>query len=339
MKGDNLEVLKILRETYLRKVKIIYIDPPYNTGKDWIAYNDSYSMEIEEYSAIDGSYDDSGNRLRQNLRSNGRFHTNWLNSIYGTLLLARDFLKDDGYIFISIDENEYPNLRKIMDDEVFGETNYIGDLVWESTTQPTNAGSAKYSLQRKTEMILIYAKDKNKASQFVLKKLGVNYNYPHEGKYGRCRLEIIEKSDSGSYNRESMKFKIMGHEPRPGKRWQIGEETARQLEKNGKIEIQNNQVYKAVYPEDEINKESLEPFWSLLKSSEVGTAQSGKKELNEILGFSSGFDTVKPTKLIKRLLEYVGDNGIVMDFYSGSATTGQAVLDYDLEHNANYQFL
>ena len=146
-------------------------------------------------------------------------------------------LRDDGLIFVSIDEREYPNLRKIMDDDIYGESNYIGDLVWESVTQPVNAGDAKYSLQKKTEMILIYAKDKNKVSRFTLRNLGISYNYPDDGKHGKCRFEIIEKSDSGSYNRESMKFKILGQDPLPGKRWQIGEQLARQLEKEGKFDV------------------------------------------------------------------------------------------------------
>ena len=339
IEGDNLEVLKILRETYFGKVKIIYIDPPYNTGKDWFSYNDNYSMCRSDFERIDGSLDDDNNRLRENTRSNGRFHTNWLNSIYPVLMISKTMLRDDGLIFISIDEREYPNLRKIMDDDIYGESNYIGDLVWESVTQPVNAGDAKYSLQKKTEMILIYAKDKNKIDRFTLKKLGISYNYPDNGKHGKCRFEIIEKSDSGSYNRESMKFKILGQDPLPGKRWQIGEQLARQLEKEGKVEIVNGRVKRAVYPEDEINKESLEPFWSLLKSSDVGTAQSGKKELNDLFGFSVGFDTVKPVTLLKRILEYVGTEGIVLDFYSGSGTTGQAVIEINKELDCNFQYI
>ncbi|MDD7424758.1 MAG: site-specific DNA-methyltransferase [Candidatus Methanomethylophilaceae archaeon] len=339
IEGDNVKVLKVLRETYLGKIKVIYIDPPYNTGKDWISYDDDYSMSNSEYEKIDGSFDEENNRLRENTRSNGRFHTNWLNSIYPVLMLSKNMLRDDGLIFVSIDEREYPNLRKIMDDDIYGESNYIGDLVWESVTQPVNAGDAKYSLQKKTEMILIYAKDKNKVSRFTLRNLGISYNYPDDGKHGKCRFEIIEKSDSGSYNRESMKFKILGQDPLPGKRWQIGEQLARQLEKEGKIEIVNGRVKRAIYPEDEVNKESLEPFWSLLRSSEVGTAQSGKKELNDLFGFSVGFDTVKPVTLIKRILEYVGNEGIVLDFYSGSGTTGQAVMEINSELNCDYRYI
>lgn len=333
IEGDNLDVLKLLRETYLGKVKMIYIDPPYNTGNDFV-YNDDFAESADEYLDRSGQFDEDGNRLVQNTESNGRFHTDWLNMIYPRLKIAKDLLSDDGVIFISIDEHEYASLKQISD-EIFGNSNYFGDLTWESTTQPINAGNAKFGLQKKTESILFYAKQKNNINGFILKEIDSNLSYPHKGKYGDCRFEIIEKSDAGSYNRESMKYQILGQYPRQGKRWQIGEETARELEKQGKLEIVDGIVKKAVYPEDELDKKQYKPFWSLLLANDYGTAQNGKDELNSILETAVGFDTVKPLALLKKLLYHIGKEYIVMDFFSGSATTAHAVMQLNVEENGN----
>ena len=337
IEGDNLEVLKLLQETYLGKIKMIYIDPPYNTGKDRV-YKDNFAQSTEEYLANSGQYDEEGNRLVQNTESNGRFHTDWLNMMYPRLKLARNLLTEDGVILISIDEKESHNLRKICD-EVLGQTNYIGDLIWEATTQPINAGSAKFRLQKKTEPILLYAKNKINILGFELEELEGQFNYPHYGKYGVCRFEIIEKSDAGGYSRPSMKFPILGQYPRKGKRWQIGEETARQLEKEGKLELIDGIVKKAVYPEDEQEKKQYKPFWSLFTADIVGTAQIGKEELNKLLDISIGFDTVKPTNLLKNLLSYVGKEYYVLDFFSGSATTAHAVMQLNAEDGGNRKFI
>ena len=337
IEGDNLEALKILRETYLGKIDVIYIDPPYNTGKDFV-YRDNFSMSNREYITKDGEHDESGNSLVVNSSSTGRIHTNWLNMMYPRIILAKDFLSETGTLFISIDEREYPNLRKICD-EILGENNYVGDLVWEATTQPTNVGQAKYGLQKKTESILVYRRNKSKNATFKLEQSDQQFNYPHNGKLGRCRFEIIEKSDAGDYNRESMKFEILGQYPRPGKRWQIGIETARELEKQGKIEIVDGIVKRAIYPEDEMDKIKEKPFWSLLTATQVGTAQDGKDELNTIMECSMGFDTVKPIKLMKTLLEHINNPKIVMDFFSGSSTMACAVMEYNSETNQDIQYI
>lgn len=337
IEGDNLDVLKILQETYLGKIKVIYIDPPYNTGKD-LLYKDNYAISTHEYLMNSYQYDDDGNIMFQNIESDGRFHSKWLNDIYPRIKLSKDLLTDDGIIFISIDEKEYHNLRKICD-EVFGEKNYIGDLTWEATTQPINTGSAKFGLQKKTEAILMYAKKKNSITGFELEEVEGTLSYPHIGKYGPCRFEIIEKSDVGGDNRETMKFSILGQYPREGKRWQIGEQTARTLEKEGKLEIVNGIVKKAIYPEDELDKKKYKPFWSFLSAESVGTAQTGKDELNKIIGKPIGFDTVKPTKLIRKLLSYLGKDYYVLDFYSGSATTGHAAMIQNIIDGGSRKFI
>lgn len=337
IEGDNLDALKILRETYLGKIKVIYIDPPYNTNRDYI-YNDKYSLSLKEYSKISGDLDNDNNLMFVNQTSNGRFHTNWLNMIYSRLLLSKDLLSDSGVIFISIDEREEANLKKILD-EIYGESNFIGCLVWEATTQPTNAGSAKFGLQKKTESILMYSKNKQSLEPFLLDESCKDKQYPHVGKHGKCRFEIIEKSDAGDYSRASMKFPILGQYPRPGKRWQIGEDTAKELLERDRLEIVDGIVKKAIYPEDENDKKSYKPFWSLLLSQDYGTAQDGKNQLNSIFGSPVGFDTVKPTSLIKKLISFIPGDFTVLDFFSGSATTGHAVFELNKENNRRCNFI
>lgn len=341
IEGDNLDALKLLQETYLGKVKMIYIDPPYNTGSDAFVYDDDFASTNEEFAKASGQQDENGNLLfdmRTNNESNGRFHTDWLNMIYPRLRISIDLLSEDGIILISIDEHEYANLKKLCD-EVFGIQNYFGDLVWESTTQPINAGNAKYGLQKKTEPILMYGKNKSAVSGFVLHQTESTLEYPHRGKFGPCRFEIIEKSDSGAYSRPSMKFKILGQYPREGKRWQIGEDTARQLEREGKVEIVDGIVKKAIYPEDEVNKIQYKPFWSLFNANEYGTAQTGKDELNSIMDTPIGFDTVKSISLMKELLFHLGKEYTVLDFFSGSATTAHAMLKLNAEDGGNRKFI
>ena len=339
IEGDNLRVLKLLQETYLNKINLIYIDPPYNTGNDFL-YPDDFHQNMSEYLLNSGQYDESGNKLVQNTESNGRFHTDWLNEFYSRIRVSKNLLCDEGIILISIDEKEYGNVKKICD-EVFGDNNYFGDIVWEATTQPINAGMAKFGLQKKTEYILLYGKNKQSRKDigFVLDKKESTLNYPHQGKFGPCRFEIIEKSDSGSYNRESMKFEILGQKPREGKRWQIGETTARELEKIGKVEIVDGIVKKAIYPEDELDKIQYKPFWSLMLATEVGTAQTGKDELNSIMGTPMGFDTVKPIGLMKKIISYLEKDSIILDFYSGSGTTAIATMLLNEEDNGNRRFV
>ncbi|WP_304244434.1 site-specific DNA-methyltransferase [Phascolarctobacterium succinatutens] len=337
IEGDNLEVLKLLQETYLGKVKMIYIDPPYNTGNDFV-YEDDFKQSADEYIDNSGQLDDEGNRLVANTERNGRFHTDWLNMIYPRLKLAKDLLSEDGVIFISIDEHESENLKKVSH-EIFGEQNYFGDLVWEATTQPINAGSAKFGLQKKTEIILLYGKNKSKISGFDLEQEASDLSYPHTGKFGSCRFEVIEKSDAGDYNRDSMKFKILGQSPRPGKRWQIGKDLAIKLAEEGKLEIVDGLVKRAVYPEDEIDKIKVKPFWSLMLAENVGSAKNGKEELNSVMGTPIGFDTVKPLGLIKKLLSYIGKNYLILDFFSGSATTAHAVMQLNAEDGGKRKFI
>ncbi len=312
LEGDNLHSLKLLEKTHKGKIGVIYIDPPYNTGKSFI-YDDNCVGDDDAFK-----------------------HSKWISFMYRRLKIARELLSSQGYIFISINDAEDAQL-KLLCDEIFGEKQFVGHLTWESTTQPTNAGRARFALQKKVESIFCYAKAEK--IDFVLKQIDSEMKYPHMGKFGPCRFEIIEKSDAGAYRRDSMKFEILGQAPREGKRWQIGEDTARQLEKEGKVEIVDGIVKKAVYPEDELDKIKFEPFWSHLTSEKVGTAQNGKDELNNILGYASGFDTVKPVQLIKELLSHFRNDVTVLDFFAGSGTTGQAVMELNQEDSGHRKFI
>lgn len=329
--GDNLAALKSLLPQYEGGVKCIYIDPPYNTGNEGWVYNDNVNdPQIKKWlGEVVGKEGEDFSR-----------HDKWLCMMYPRLRLLQKLLADDGYIFISINFiHEEAHLRLICD-EIFGAQNFIGELTWESTTQPANAGIAKFGLQQKVEPILCYIKDKRFYKGFYLGKKKDNKKYPHQGKYGACRFEIIEKSDAGSYKRDTMKFEILGQCPRKGKRWQIGEELARELEKAGKVEIVDGIVKRAIYPEDEEGKDAFMPFWSHFSAKEYGTAESGKSLLNTIMESSVGFDTVKPIELIEAILSHVSEkDSIVLDSFAGSGTTAHAVLKMNKEDGGKRKFI
>lgn len=323
--GDNLVALKALLPEYEGKIKCIYIDPPYNTGNEGWIYNDNVNApQIKRW--LGQVVGKEGEDLSR--------HDKWLCMMYPRLQLLHKLLADDGAIFISIDDNEQANL-KLLCDEIFGEGNFVGSITWESTTQPANSGSAKYNLQQKSEFILLYKKGLHK---FLIEEYSKEGQYPHNGNFGKCRFEIIEKSDAGGSKRDTMKFQILGQYPRSGKRWQIGEETARQLEKEGKVEIVDGIVKKAIYPEDEIDKQNYVPFWSHF-SSNFGTAQSGKETLNKIMSKAVGFDTVKPPLLLENLLSHFDKSSIILDSFAGSGTTAHAVLNLNKKDGGNRKFI
>ena len=323
--GDNLVALKALLPEYEGKIKCIYINPPYNTGNEGWIYNDNVNApQIKRW--LGQVVGKEGEDLSR--------HDKWLCMMYPRLQLLHKLLADDGAIFISIDDNEQANL-KLLCDEIFGEGNFVGSITWESTTQPANSGSAKYNLQQKSEFILLYKKGLHK---FLIEEYSKEGQYPHNGNFGKCRFEIIEKSDAGGSKRDTMKFQILGQYPRSGKRWQIGEETARQLEKEGKVEIVDGIVKKAIYPEDEIDKQNYVPFWSHF-SSNFGTAQSGKETLNKIMSKAVGFDTVKPPLLLENLLSHFDKSSIILDSFAGSGTTAHAVLNLNKKDGGNRKFI
>lgn len=328
--GDNLEALKSLLPEYEGRVDCIYIDPPYNTGNEKWIYNDNVNdPKITKW---------LGEVVGREAEDLTR-HDKWLCMMYPRLKLLHKLLAENGIIYISINFiHEHAYLKCIVD-EIFGKSNYIGELTWESTTQPINSGSARFGLQQKVEPIMFYAKNKKMLTGFILKELDSGLKYPHQGKLGRCRFEIIEKSDAGGYERKTMKFPILGQEPRDGKRWQIGQDTAIELEGKNRLEVVDGIIKRAIYPEDELEKRKFVPFWSHLSANQVGTAQSGKDLLNEILERAVGFDTVKPPQLIEELLLHFDKKSIVLDSFAGSGTTADAVLRLNKQDGGNRKFI
>lgn len=337
IEGDNLEVLKLLHETYLGKIKMIYIDPPYNTGNDFV-YEDDFTQSIDEYRENSGQFDDVGNRMVQNIESNGRFHTDWLNMIYPRLKLAKDLLCEDGVIFVSVDYNENFNMRKLLD-EIFGQAAFIGEIYWESKTKSQNTITAFNKLQPKAEMILVYSKQEKR--RFNLIKKGEK-EYPFIDERGKYREYILEVMNAnGIRGRETMVFDIsdgVATVSLPnGKQWQLGQDQVSVYKSAGDLFVRDNKVIIKMRPEYE-RVDTTEPFWGFF-SKELGTAESAKKELKSIIG-SHGFETVKPVEIIKRLIYHsTCDNDIICDFFSGSATTAHATMELNAEDGGNRKFI
>ena len=316
LEGDNLHSLYLFEKTHKVRIDVIYIDPPYNTGANDFIYDDK-RIDLED----------------------GYRHSKWISFIYKRLEIAKRLLSKDGIIFISIDDNEQAQLR-LLCDEIFGEENFVGNIVWEKRTKCQNTKTAKYMLQSKTESIFVY-KNKNEKYEFCL-TYESEREYPSIDENGKkYRLEKLgEMSASGMRGRETMIFPIEGIMPKEGNQWKFGKDTIERYRERNDLIIKNNKVYFRIRPEDEEAK--MKPFWSLLLK-DIGTAESAKTELNNILGTKEhGFETIKPVKLIKDLIFHViGDkkDAIILDFFAGSGTTAQAVLELNKEDNGNRKFI
>lgn len=342
IEGDNLEVLKLLQETYLGKIKMIYIDPPYNTGNDFV-YEDDFAQSTEEYLANSGQFDDEGNRLVKNLDSNGRFHTDWLNMIYPRLRLAKDLLTDDGVIFISIDENEVQNMRKICD-EIFGEDNFISQLGWQKVYSPKN--QAKY-FSNDYEFILCYCRNIGVFQVGMLprtKEMNARYKNPDndlrgDWKPGDCVGNGERKN--GYYDVVSPITGKIFNVPR-GKHWVYAPDTMKKL-------LDDNRIY---FGKDGNAFPAVKQFLSdvggrrpssLLMYDDYGHTDMAKKDLIKLFQDLEQvpFDTPKPVKLVK-MLSIIGSgaNDIILDFFSGSATTAQSIIELNAEANkSNRKFI
>lgn len=339
IEGDNLEVLKLLQESYLGKVKMIYIDPPYNTGHDFV-YPDSFIMNNEDYNEGTGYFDEDGNvnYQRENSASAGRYHSDWCSMIYSRLMLARNLLSEDGVVFISIDYNENFNMRSIAN-EIFGESHFIGEIYWESKTKSQNTKTSYNKLQPKEEMILVYSNQEKR--RFHLIQLGEK-EYPEKddrGVYRKYPIEVMNAN--GVRGRKSMIFDITDGvstvSPPAGKQWQLGQDQVAEYRQAGDLYIENGKAIIKMRPEYERN-ESTQPFWGFF-SKEIGTAESAKSELKTLLP-NNGFDTVKPVEMIRRLVYHATEkNDIILDFFSGSATTAHAVMQLNAEDGGHRKFI
>ena len=341
IEGDNLDVLKCLKETYLHKVKMIYIDPPYNTGNDFV-YEDDFAESAAEYLANSGQFDEQGNRLVTNTESNGRFHTDWLNMIYPRLKVARDLLTEDGVIFISIDDHEAENLRKVCD-EVFGECNFIATLVWERAFSPKN--DAKY-ISNSHDYVLMYAKS---AANFVIGRLertaeaNARYSNPDNdprGVWMSSDISVKTYNASCDYPIITPSGKVV--EPPAGRCWS--------LSKNAFFErLQDNRIWFGPNGDNtprmkrflsELKFEGMAPT-SILFYKDVGHSQEGAQEVVSLFGDKGVFDGPKPVRLLERLITLANlkEDSIVLDFFSGSATTAHAVMKKNAEKAKNSRFI
>ena len=341
IEGDNLDVLKCLKETYLHKVKMIYIDPPYNTGNDFV-YEDDFAQSSEEYLANSGQFDEQGNRMFTNAESNGRFHTDWLNMIYPRLKVARDLLTDDGVIFISIDDNEVENLRKVCD-EVFGEQNFIATLVWERAYSPKN--DAKF-ISNSHDYILIFAK---RIDSFHIGRLertaeaNARYSNPDNDPRGDWKpsdMSVKTYNAECDYPITCPSGRVV--EPPAGRCWRLSRNAFRERLQDNRIWFgtDGNSVPCIKRFLRELKFEGMAPT-SILFYKEVGHSQEGAKEVTALFGDKGVFDGPKPIRLLQRLLTLANldDNSIILDFFSGSASTAHAVMKMNAEKQKHCPFI
>lgn len=355
IEGDNLDVLKVLRETYLGKVKMIYIDPPYNTGSDFV-YNDYFAQVKNEYEATSGVFDEDGNQvldpMQRNTAANGRFHTKWLNMIYPRLKVARDLLTDDGVIFISIDENEVENLRKICN-EIFGSKNFIDTLHWKKKKQPSFL--AKHTAKM-MEYIVVYAKSKWKLEKLSIETLSdatkkvINISNPecvrHFKPGVRVKLGKNGVISKGRYRIKTMDVEytsdvhyVNGRTTTPVDvvaRFSVGQDSIKNFIDEDLLFITTNHgLRRDVSEEEKNNRKSITD----LLLSEFGDNQESDKEFLELFD-QKYFDYTKPIALIYNFIKSnFTEYEIILDFFSGSATTAHAVMKLNAEDGGKRKFI
>lgn len=345
IEGDNLEVLKILREDYLGKVKMIYIDPPYNTGNDFV-YEDDFSQTSGEFRGKSGMFDEDGNMILQNYEvnseSNGRFHTDWLNMIYPRLKVARDLLTEDGVIFISIDDNEVENLRKVCD-EVFGERNFIAQLIWERAFSPKN--DARF-VSNSHDYVLMFTRN---IDSFVIGRLdrtaeaNARYSNPDNdprGVWMSSDISVKTYNAACDYPITTPSGKII--EPPAGRCWRLSKKAFFER-------LQDNRIWFGPNGDNtprikrflsELKFDGMAPT-SILFYKDVGHSQEGAQEVVSLFGDKGVFDGPKPVRLLQRLITLANlkDDSIVLDFFSGSATTAHALMKTNLEKGTDRKFI
>ena len=341
IEGDNLDVLKCLKENYLHQVKMIYIDPPYNTGSDFV-YEDDFAESAEEYRSRSGQFDEQGNRLVTNTESNGRFHTDWLNMIYPRMKVAYDLLRMDGVIFISIDDHEVDNLKKVCN-EIFGEKNFIAQLVWERAFSPKN--DARF-ISNSHDYIVMFARN---IESFKIGRLprteeaNARYSNPDNdprGPWMSSDISVKTYNAACDYPITTPSGRIV--EPPAGRCWR--------LSKNAFFErLQDNRIWFGPNGDgtprikrflSELKFEGMAPT-SILFFKEVGHSQEGAQEVVSLFGDKGVFDGPKPVRLLQRLitLANLNDDSIVLDFFSCLATTAHALMKTNAEKDTHCKFI
>jgi adenine-specific DNA-methyltransferase len=339
IEGDNLEALKLLQESYLNSIKMIYIDPPYNTGNDFI-YKDNFAIDKDEYDEQLGLYDEEENRLFQNTESNGRFHSDWCSMMYPRLKLAQYLLSEDGVIFISIDDNELENLKKICN-EIFGENNFVACLIWERAYSPVNL---KKHFSENHDFILCYAKSINNLKSNGLKRsFDTNDRYKNPDNDSRGLWKSADLS-VGPVIREKV-YEIITPSgrsvyPPDGRCWVYTKKRFEEMVSDNRIWFgkSGNNVPSVKKFLLEV-KDKITPL-TIWKYSEVGHSQDATQKLIKLFDGKSYYDYPKSVDLIKRMLElYCKKPSIILDFFSGSATTAHAVMKLNAEDGGNRKFI
>ena len=341
IEGDNLRVLKLLQRGYMGKVKMIYIDPPYNTGNDFV-YHDDFKTSLADEELAAGNIDEEGLRYRKNLDGNGRFHSDWCSMMYSRLLVVRSLLTEDGVIFISIDDHEVHNLRKICD-EVFGASNFVAELVWERAFAPKN--DAKY-ISNSHDYILMYAKEIQKFKIGRLprtEEANARYSNPDNdprGVWTSSDISVKTYNAACDYPITTPSGKIV--EPPAARCWRLSRNAFRERLGDNRIWFGPNGdgVPRLKRFLSELKFDGMAPT-SILFYKEVGHSQEGAKEVTALFEDKGVFDGPKPVRLLKRLitLANLDDKSIVLDFFSGSATTAHALMQYNAEKEKHCKFI
>ena len=339
IEGDNLEVLKLLQKSYAGKVKMIYIDPPYNTGKDFV-YKDNYKDNLKNYQEVTGQIDGEGNKLSTNSDSDGRFHSNWLNMIYPRLRLARNLLREDGLIFISIDDNEIENLKRVCSD-IFGSNNFLGNIIWQRSFSPVNMNKF---FSPNHDFILCYGKDISQIEKFGLprgEESDDRYDNPDNdprGPWTSGDLNVGPRIDSKVYSITLPSGRSV--EPSSGRCWRVTQERFEQLKQDNRIWFgsDGNGVPRLKRFLSEVQDKKV-PM-TVWEYKEVGHSQDAKKELNDLFEGKAVMDYPKSIRLLKKIISLnLEKDGVIMDFFSGSSSTAQAVLELNIEDGGNRNFI
>lgn len=364
IEGDNLEVLKLLEKSYFNKIDVIYIDPPYNTGNDFV-YNDDYSQSKLEFDKENNLINEEGDRLQtKNQKSDGKFHTKWLSMIYPRLILARKLLKDDGVIFISIDDNEQARL-KLLCDEIFGENNFLSNLIWKARR---GGGNDVKHIAIDHENILVYSKNKINCNLIGKPKSEDDFKFKDEyykerGKYNLQQFDWasltytksldypIQTPDGnfiypGSVNKEEWEKRRSNIQPRNDWRWMMSEETYLNAKKDDFIvfEKDKNKKWKVkvkTYQNITYKGKNIDRYYKLrsVLENDFGLTRDGNNDV-DILRLKNYFSYPKPVLLIKNLMKYIPKKEIlILDFFAGSGTTAQAVMELNKEDGGNRKYI
>jgi adenine-specific DNA-methyltransferase len=339
IEGDNLDALKLLQETYLGKIKMIYIDPPYNTGADFL-YEDDFSENPDEFLIRSNQKDEKGNRLVANSEANGRFHSDWLSMMYSRLKLARNLLSDEGVIFISIDDGEISNLKKLCD-EVFGEQNFIATIIWQKRTSP----DMRTAVSQAHEYFLLYSKDKSTATpKFKKLTLSDEQKSNYKNSDNDPRGPWVSSDFTAQGYRPNQMYKIITpggveYDPPEGRCWKNIESVYKQQLAEGRFwfgadgkSVPRRKTY--------LNEIDGYVPWTWWSNKEVGHSQQAKKEVNALFGKAEIFSTPKPVAALKRMLHITtGPKDLILDFFAGSASTAHAVMEINAEDGGQRQFI